>query len=83
MVGTWAKQRIILRNLLREMRDAHGLTQAALARCLDKPQSYVSKIESGERRVDFIEVRKICTCCGDDFVRFVERFEKTMDNEGY
>lgn len=63
------------------MRDGSGLTQAALAQCLDKPQSYVSKIESGERSVDFVEVREICRCCGDDFIRFVERFERTVINK--
>jgi len=41
---------------LREARQAAGLTQVEIARRLGKPQSYVSKCESGERRVDVVEL---------------------------
>jgi transcriptional regulator with XRE-family HTH domain len=44
---------------LRRLRDARrqaGLTQAEVATRLGKPQSFVSKVESGERRLDFVEV---------------------------
>lgn len=34
-----------------------GLTQREVARKLGKPPSYVAKIETGERRVDFIELQ--------------------------
>ena len=33
-----------------------GLTQVEVARRLNRPQSFVSKIESGERRVDVVDV---------------------------
>ena len=41
---------------LRAARVRVGLTQAEVARLLAKPQSYVSKCESGERRVDVVEL---------------------------
>ena len=41
---------------LREARMAAGLTQLQVAAALRKPQSYVSKCESGERRVDVVEL---------------------------
>lgn len=41
--------------VLKRTRKQCGLTQVALAARLDKPQSYVSKYESGERRLDIIE----------------------------
>ena len=36
-----------------------GVTQAGLAALLRQPQSFVSKFETGERRIDFIELREI------------------------
>jgi len=47
-------------SFLRKLRDARaeaGLSQAAVARRLGKPQSFVSKCESGERRVDVVELK--------------------------
>lgn len=41
---------------LKEARLAANLTQAQVATTLRKPQSFVSKCESGERRIDPIEL---------------------------
>jgi transcriptional regulator with XRE-family HTH domain len=43
------------RELLVEAREGAGLTQAGLAERLKRPQSYVSKFERGERRLDVVE----------------------------
>ncbi|MGC8400774.1 helix-turn-helix domain-containing protein [Enterobacter mori] len=40
---------------LRACRRAKNLTQADLAEILNRPQSYVSKVETCERRIDVIE----------------------------
>ncbi len=45
----------ILIAVLAESRKAADLTQVDLANLLSRPQSYVSKIERGERRMDVIE----------------------------
>lgn len=49
-----------LRLLLRQRRENRGLTQAGLAKILSKPQSFVSKYESGERLLTFVETVEIC-----------------------
>ena len=41
---------------LRSAREAAGLTQAEVARVLARPQSFVAKVESGERRMDPIDL---------------------------
>ena len=47
------------RELLIEARAARGLSQAALAERLRRPQSYVSKFERGERRLDVVEFLEV------------------------
>jgi transcriptional regulator with XRE-family HTH domain len=49
---------------LREARLAAGLTQTQVAARLGKPQSYVSKIELGERRIDPVELRQLAKLYG-------------------
>jgi transcriptional regulator with XRE-family HTH domain len=65
-----------LQALLRKVRVEAELTQADLALRLQKPQSFVSKYESGERRLDLLELRRVCEAVGLDVVQFVKRFEK-------
>lgn len=48
-----------LREWLVEARRERGITQAQLALLLGRPQSFISKYERGERRLDFVEVLEI------------------------
>lgn len=50
------------KNIIERLKTARieaGLSQQAVADKLGKPQSYISKIESGERRLDVAELKKI------------------------
>lgn len=67
-----------LRTLLREVRADAGLTQAELADKLGVPQSVVSKYESGERRLDILELREICRGLNLSLLDFVRRLEKEI-----
>ncbi len=64
-----------LLKLLRQIREDAGLRQTDMAERLGRPQSYVSKYESGERRLTFLEVREVCRAAGIRLEDFVRRFE--------
>ena len=46
--------------MLRATRLDRKLTQVELAERLDRPQSFVSKYECGERRLDLVELSEVC-----------------------
>ena len=72
----------VLRVLLRELRDRQGIMQSDLAERLDVPQSYVSKSENGERRLDVLEVRTWCIALGVPFVDFSKELNKRLAKLG-
>ena len=80
----WMKKKIYMarRNrmtdLLREVRLETGLTQVDLAARIEKDQAYVSRYESGQRRLDVLEVREICQAIGITLEEFVKRLEKVL-----
>lgn len=55
-----------LRRFLKESRLSAGLRQQDVAQRLGKPQSYVAKIESGERKIDMIETLDYCAATSAD-----------------
>jgi transcriptional regulator with XRE-family HTH domain len=67
-----------LQNLLCELREKARLTQKDVARRLGQPQSFVSKYESGERRLDLLELREVCEALGIPLTNFVKRFEQRL-----
>ena len=65
-----------LRMMLVEAREAAGLTQVELAGRLERPQSFVSKIERGIRKMDVIEFVEIARAIGFDPVAFLRKLDK-------
>ena len=53
-------------NLLIRGRQVKGLTQAQLAKKLRRHQSFISKYERGERRLDVIEFLEVADAIGID-----------------
>ena len=64
--------------LLREAREEANLTQVDLAELLEQSQSFVSKYERGERRLDLIQLRTICQVLGIGLADFVRRLEREL-----
>jgi transcriptional regulator with XRE-family HTH domain len=61
--------------LLRDARVRAGLTQAQVAERLGATQSFVSKCERGERRLDFVEMRQWCQALNLPLQDFATEFE--------
>lgn len=64
------------RDLLVEARRKAGLTQVDLARRLGRPQSFVSKFERGERRLDVVEFLDIAQVLAVDPSEFLTALAK-------
>jgi transcriptional regulator with XRE-family HTH domain len=62
--------------LLRSQRERAGLTIRSLAAKLEKPHSFVTKVEQGERRIDPIEFIDWCNACGVDPRKAISRLVK-------
>ena len=60
----YTRDYVNLRSLLIQARESAGLTQVELSGRLGRPQSFVSKYENGERRLDVIEFVQVCNALG-------------------
>ena len=69
----------LLLKLLREARERSDITQVGLAARISQTQSYVSKIERGERRVDIVQLRTILVVLGIKLADFVALFEQELE----
>ena len=72
-----AQRRKRLRELLTEGRKAAGLSQAAVAKKVGKPQAFVSRYETGERQLDVAEFVEIAEVLGVDPVAILRTMKKS------
>ena len=63
---------------LRQARLNAGLTQGVLAYRLKRNQSFVSKLERGERRVDVVELRAVCQALDTPFQTFIADLDEAI-----
>lgn len=70
-----------LLEVLRETRQRAGVTQVELAERLGQTQSYVSKCERGEARLDLVQLRTICGVLETSLAAFVSRWEKRLQKK--
>ena len=73
--STFTREYHFLRKLLRKYRVEAGLTQVQLAEKIGETQSFVSKCERGERRLDVVQLRAFCRAIGVDLKAFIVAFE--------
>jgi len=75
----WSKRQEFLVGELRCLRKESQQTQAQVAKKLGRPQTYVSKYELGERRLDLLEIHDICQACGITLLQFIARIEPNLE----
>lgn len=76
MKKIWSDREEALRNELKAMRKMAGFNQSELALKLGKPQSFVSKYESGERQLKILELEQVCLACGTSAHVFLKGFSE-------
>lgn len=73
-IGSARQQR--LADLIVEKRKRAGLTQAYVAKRLKRYQSFIAILESGQRRIDVIELMEIADIIGFDPVDIIKQLKK-------
>lgn len=80
MVGRtiYTPEHQLLATLLREVRAEAGLRQVDVAAAMSRTQSFVSDYESGQRRLDLVELRVLCGVLGTTLPALVDRYEAVL-----
>jgi|GEM_PF-649975 len=71
-----------LTEILKTAREQSGLTQTQLAEALGEDQSFISKVERRERRLDLEELRRYCAALGCSVAEIVSQWEAACETGG-
>lgn len=58
---------------LQKARSEAGLTQVQVAKKLKRPQSHISNIESGQQRVDIVELQRLAKLYDKEIGFFIKK----------
>lgn len=64
---------------LKRLRIESGLTQAQCSEALGRPQSFMSDVERGVRRLDIVQLRDLCLVLGTDLASFSKAYELALE----
>lgn len=79
--SVWDYHNQVVQEQLKQLRVQANLTQLELAERLGRPQSYVSKYECGDRRLDLTEIRSISIACNVTLPEFIDKFEHAIKDK--
>ena len=68
----------VLIQLIRTLRQEAGLSQEQCCWKLGRPQSFMSDVERGIRRLDLVQIRDLCTVYGISLQEFVRRYDESL-----
>ena len=77
----YRREHVIFLQVLKRMRVVSGMTQAQCSAALGRPQSFMSDVERGVRRLDMVQLRDLCQVLGSDLVSFTKSFEQALSPE--
>ncbi|MFL1513140.1 helix-turn-helix domain-containing protein [Pseudomonas prosekii] len=72
-----------LLSLLKKYRNDAQLTQVACSKALNRPQSFMSDVENGTRRLDVVQLRDLCGVLGISLIELVQELEKAITASQY
>ena len=75
----YSKRQEVLVTAIAQQRRAKGLSQAQVAKVLGRHQPFIANIESGERRVDLLELLTIASIIGLDVHALVDQLQQVAD----
>jgi transcriptional regulator with XRE-family HTH domain len=76
----YRREHVIFLQVLKRMRVESGMTQAQCSAALGRPQSFMSDVERGVRRLDTIQLRDLCQVLGTDLMTFIKQLEENLSN---
>ncbi|NMY83707.1 helix-turn-helix transcriptional regulator [Pseudomonas sp. WS 5411] len=76
----YRREHVIFLEVLKRMRVESGMTQAQCSAALGRPQSFMSDVERGVRRLDMVQLRDLCLVLGGDLVGFTKSFEAALNH---
>jgi len=74
----YRREHVIFLQVLKRMRVESGMTQVECCAALGRPQSFISDVERGVRRLDIVQLRDLCVVLKSDLITFTKRFEECL-----
>ncbi|EAR4437440.1 TPA: helix-turn-helix transcriptional regulator [Klebsiella aerogenes] len=65
---------------LKQARVRQNITQTAIATALGRPQSFIAKVENGERRLDVVEFIRLAQLLGMDWQSELQNIARKYDS---
>ncbi|MDT3251897.1 helix-turn-helix transcriptional regulator [Serratia sp. root2] len=73
MTSVYSTEYQLVIKTLRDARIEKGITQTKLAEALGRPQSFIAKVENGERKLDVVEFAVMARLLGVDAGAVLEK----------
>jgi ribosome-binding protein aMBF1 (putative translation factor) len=77
----YSKEYEVFRHMIIEARKKVRVTQKELAQAMNRPQSFISKCEQGERRLDIVEFMQLAEALSIDMFHFLAELKARMEQK--